>query len=185
MEYSISNICDNSIGASSLASDELRVLRKSQVSHHESDDDVATARSDAALIGLEMERTICNFDATGLSISEEPRENGFRFMESDPLGLRQPSHLRVRPEPVSIEAFNAAIWRGMYADPMADSITLSEEEDNDPSFPIERIFDLPETHQVWVRDDTNAWQQRTDLFIREGVILSSSNELSAATVFSS
>jgi hypothetical protein len=68
---------------------------------------------------------------------------------------------------------------------MADSITLSEEEDNDPSFPIERIFDLPETHQVWVRDDTNAWQQRTDLFIREGVILSSSNELSAATVFSS
>ena len=175
MESFISDVCNNSIGAASLGSEELCVLGESQVTHHESDDDVAAARSDTVLIGLEMERTILDLNSTSLSVREEPREERFRFLQSDPLGLRQPPHVRIRPEPVSIEAFNAAIWRGMYADPMADSITLSEEEDDDPPFPIERIFDLPETHQVWVRNDANAWEQRTDLSVREGVILSSSH----------
>ena len=176
MECSISNISNNLIRAGSFGSDELSVLWESEVSHHESDDDVASTRSDTVLIGLEMERTILDLNATRLSVCQELGEDRLRFMESDPLGLRQPPHVRIRPEPVSIEQLNATIWGGIYADPMTDRIAFSEEEDDDTSFPIERVFDLPDTHQVWVRNDADAWEQRTDLRVREGMIFSCSSE---------
>lgn len=136
----------------------------------QANNDVPSTGCDSRFAALESMVVVSDRHTPILSSSQEPAQHWDVFMQSDPLGLRQPSPLAVWLHSIGAETLEPPIWCGVNTDPVSSPSISSEEEDDDTAFPIESVFDSPETFQLWVRNDANSWQQLPYLPVAESMV---------------